>query len=180
VQQLKPNLVSLIKIWFLQWQILVDLPWFWETLAAMSYPYVVLVPKRPNSFLLPLFLHPTQKSHLFTQWVAPLFIRGLVHKNSTRLIYNTFKFYKSDYYYPHFYQHSFIIIIIIIINFSLIILFIYISNVVPLPSPPSRSPLTPPPSPSSLNGCSPTFSPFPTHPSSILLLWGIEPPQGQA
>jgi hypothetical protein len=63
-QQLKLNPVNLTKIWFLQWWILADLPWYQETLAAISYPHAVPIPKKPNSLLLPLFLCPTPKSHL--------------------------------------------------------------------------------------------------------------------
>jgi hypothetical protein len=42
----KPNLVSLIKIWFLRWRILAELPRYWETLAATSYSSAVPIPKR--------------------------------------------------------------------------------------------------------------------------------------
>ena len=48
MQQLKPNLVSLIKIWFLWWRILVVPPWYQETLTAISYSYAVAVPKGPT------------------------------------------------------------------------------------------------------------------------------------
>jgi hypothetical protein len=39
-------------------------------------------PKGPNPLLLPLFLCPTWKSLLLSQWLAPLVIRGPVHKKS--------------------------------------------------------------------------------------------------
>lgn len=57
----KPNLISHIKIWFL------DPAWYWETLAATSYSYALPIPKGPNSLLLPFFLCPTRKSCLLAQ-----------------------------------------------------------------------------------------------------------------
>jgi hypothetical protein len=57
--------------------------------------------------------------------------------------------------------------------FLLDIFFIYISNVIPFPSFPSKNPLSPPPSP-----CSPTYSLLIPGPG-IPLYWGIEPSQCQ-
>jgi hypothetical protein len=57
--------------------------------------------------------------------------------------------------------------------FLLDIFFIYISNVIPFPSFPSKIPLCPAPSP-----CSPT-NPLPLPGPGISLYWGIEPSQDQ-
>jgi hypothetical protein len=81
-------------MYILWWWILTDLPLKrgdthnYILSSPSRYPH----PKRPNSLLLPLFHHPTHKSLLLTQWLAPLFIRGLVHKNSTRPIHNMYVF----------------------------------------------------------------------------------------
>jgi hypothetical protein len=51
---------------------------------SSSYIFHLCYPhsKRPLTLILLLFLCPTQKSRLHAQWLALLFIRGLVHKKS--------------------------------------------------------------------------------------------------
>jgi len=60
--------------------------------------------------------------------------------------------------------------------FFLVILFIYISNVVPLPGFPLCNPTSHLPSPLPLRGYSSTHPPFPPHHTSIPLQWGIKSP----
>jgi hypothetical protein len=60
----------------------------------------------------------------------------------------------------------------------LVILFIFISNVIPLPSFPSTSPL-PPPSPCLYEGAPPRTHPLLPQWPSIPLYWVIKPPQVQ-
>jgi len=61
-----------------------------------------------------------------------------------------------------------------------VILFIYISNVIPLPSFPSTNPLSPPPSPCLYDGApSPACPPTPAQQPSIPQSWVIKPPQDQ-
>jgi hypothetical protein len=63
--------------------------------------------------------------------------------------------------------------------FLWVILFIYISNVIPLPGFPSANSLSPLSLPLPLRGCSPNHPPTPSHHSSIPLVWGIELSQDQ-
>jgi hypothetical protein len=65
------------------------------------------------------------------------------------------------------------------LNFLLVILFIYISNVILLPRLPSTSPLSPPSSPFLYEGAPPPTHPFLPQCSSIPLSWFITLPQDQ-
>jgi hypothetical protein len=63
--------------------------------------------------------------------------------------------------------------------FLLVILFIYISNVIPLPSFPSTNPLSPPLTPCLYEGAPPPAHPLPLQCPSIPLCWVIESSQDQ-
>jgi hypothetical protein len=69
----------------------------------------------------------------------------------------------------------------ILFSFLLHIIFIYISNCIPFPAPPTEMPYPIPPSPCFYEGVHPpTHSCLPTlHSVGILLHWGIEPSQDQ-
>jgi hypothetical protein len=92
--------------------------------------------------------------------------------NNCNLITNSnMNFEGFVFFYSFWYCLSFFIGYFIYIYFLLDILFIYISNIIPFPSFPSKNPLSPPLSP-----CSPT------HPLPFLVLafpWVLEPSQDQ-